>query len=122
MGWGSGSGHFGSVVEEVGGFTMGFGSSGCVKEVSQMVCVSTLAGEYLLSVKGRQSIAGWFLPWVSRSRLGKKESCCYIRGMCMERRCLYCGIRGLGHALLNTQLLTSFQARKNKNMISHGRV
>ena len=78
-----------------------------------MVC-EMQTDQYLVSVEGRQSINGWFLPWVPRSRLGENELCWYIRGMCMEKKSVSWGGRGLGHTLLNMGLLTSFQSQNEQ--------
>ena len=75
-----------------------------------MVCVSTQTGKCLVLDKGSRSMDGP-CPESPKSTLGEKELCWYIRGMCMELRCVYCVCRGMGYILLNVGLLTSFQSQ-----------
>ena len=54
-----------------------------------MACVMTQTGEYPVSDKGSRSMdVSWTVS--PRSRLGENALCWYIRGMCMERRRVYC--------------------------------
>lgn len=89
------------------GFGLGFDSPGCVQRLIKW-SVGNADGR-ICGFREGQSTNGWFLPPIPRSRLGEKELCWYVRGMCMKRGCLSYEGKGLKHTFLNITLLTSFQ-------------